>query len=205
MAMTLYGSPLSFPTYKVALMLSMAGEPFTFKFVNLRQGEQKKPEFLAMNRFGQVPVLVDGDEPMSQSNAILSRLAYKLGKFTGGSPAGQKATQEWLCWEADQLLPGIARPRFFKRFMEKPDPTLLDHYTQRGEGALATLETALGKQSFLGGDAPSIADISCYATVVHAAEGGFDLARWPAVQAWVARMGQQPGVKPAADLMPMAS
>ena len=203
MAMTLHGSPLSFPTYKVALMLSMAGEPFTFQYVNLRQGEHKKPEFLAMNRFGQVPVLVDGDQTYCQSNAILSQLAYKLGKFTGGDPAGQRRTQEWLCWEADQLLPGIARPRFFKRFVQNPDPTLLGHYTERGEGALNTLETALAKEPFLGGAAPSIADISCYATVVHAAEGGFDLARWPSVAAWVQRMGGQRGAKPAPDLMPM--
>ena len=203
MAMTLYGSPLSFPTYKVALMLSMAGEPYTFQFVNLRQGEHKKPEFLAMNRFGQVPVLVDGDTPHAQSNAILAHLAAKLGRFEGGDAAGRRRTQEWLCWEADQLLPGIARPRFYKRFMQDPDPTLLAHYTERGEGALKVLEAGLAGQPFLGGEAPSIADISAYATTAHAAEGGFDLARWPAVQGWVDRMAGQPGVKPAAELMPM--
>ncbi|BBK41973.1 glutathione S-transferase [Allostella vacuolata] len=203
MAMTLHGSPLSFPTYKVALMLSMAGEPFTFQYVNLRQGEHKTPGFLAMNRFGQVPVLMDGDQPLSQSNAILLHLAGRLGKFGGGDAAGQRTTLEWLCWEADQLLPGIARPRFYKRFMPNPDPTLLAHYTERGEGALKTLEAGLAKTPYLGGDQPSIADISVYATVVHAAEGGFDLDRWPSVKGWVERMGGQPGVRPAADLMPM--
>ncbi len=203
MAMTLYGSPLSFPTYKVALMLSMAGEPFTFQYVNLRQGEHKKPAFLAMNRFGQVPVLMDGLTPHVQSNAILTHLAGKLGRFGGEGAAARQQTQEWLCWEADQLLPGIARPRFYKRFMQDPDPTLLAHYTERGEGALKVLDAALGAQDFLGGAAPSIADISVYATTAHAAEGGFDLARWPAVEGWVARMARQPGVKPAPDLMPM--
>ncbi|BBK32521.1 glutathione S-transferase [Stella humosa] len=203
MAMTLHGSPLSFPTYKVALMLSMAGEPFTFKYVNLRQGEHKKPEFLAMNRFGQVPVLVDGEQSYCQSNAILLHLAERLGKFGGGDAAGQRTTLEWLSWEADQLLPGIARPRFYKRFMQDADPMLVAHYVERGEGALKTLEAGLAGQPFLGGQTPSVADISVYATVVHAAEGGFDLARWPLVQAWVARMGGQPGAKPAPDLMPM--
>lgn len=203
MAMTLYGSPLSFPTYKVALMLSMAGEPFTFQYVNLRQGEHKTPEFLAMNRFGQVPVLMDGDQPLVQSNAILTHLADKLGRFDGGDAAGRQRAREWLSWEADQLLPGIARPRFFKRFTQDPDPTLLSHYTERGETALKNLESGLAGQPFLGGAAPTIADISAYATVAHAAEGGFDLARWPGVGAWSARMAAQPGVKPAAELMPL--
>ncbi|MCC7274553.1 MAG: glutathione S-transferase family protein [Alphaproteobacteria bacterium] len=200
MAMTLYGSPLSFPTYKVALTLSMTGQPYTFKYVNLRQGEQKTPEFLAMNRFGQVPVLVDGDQPLCQSNAILTYLAEKTGKMAGES---KQKTLEWLAWEADQLLPGIARPRFFKRFMPDADPVLVKHYVDRGEAALKTLDAALGGQPFLGGKSPSIADASVYATVVHAGEGGFDLDRWPNVKAWVERMGAQPGVKPAPDLMPM--
>ncbi|MGE0714550.1 MAG: glutathione S-transferase family protein [Alphaproteobacteria bacterium] len=200
MAMTLYGSPLSFPTYKVALMLSMAGEPFTFKYVNLRQGEHKTPEFLAKNRFGQVPVLDDGGEHFCQSNAILTHLSEKLGKLAGDAP---RQTREWLAWEADQLLPGIARPRFFKRFAPDTDPGLVKHYVDRGEGALATLDKALGAAPFLGGKAPSIADVSVYATVVHAAEGGFELGRWPNVQAWVGRMGIEKGVRPAVDLMPM--
>ena len=203
MAMTLYGSPLSFPTYKVALMLSMAGAPYEFKFVNLRGGEHKQPEHLARNRFGQVPALVDGEESYCQSNAILTHLANKLGKFSGPDAKAKQRDQEWLAWEADQLLPGIARPRFFKRFAPDSDPGLVKHYSDRGEGALKMMDATLGKQAFLGGASPSIADISAYATVVHAAEGGFELANWPNVNAWVERMGKQPGVKPAPDLMPM--
>jgi len=205
MAMTLYGSPLSFPTYKVALMLSMAGAPFTFSYVNLRAGEQKAPAFLAMNRFGQVPVLdVDGTY-LVQSNAILMDLADRLGRFSGPDAAGRRRDREWLSWEADRLLPGIARPRFFKRFMPDADPALVKHFTDIGEGALGLLGQALAGQAFLGGTAPSIADIAAYATVVHAGEGGFDLARWPEVAAWVERMGKVAGVSPAAVLMPMPS
>ena len=111
MAMTLYGSPLSFPTYKVALMLSMAGQPFEFKFVNLRQGEHKQPDHIARNRYGQVPALVDDGEALCQSNAILTYLADKLGKFSGPDAKAKQRDREWLAWEADQLLPGIARPR----------------------------------------------------------------------------------------------
>jgi glutathione S-transferase len=64
---TLYGSPHSLPTYKVALMLHLAGEPFSFRYVSFQKGMHKTPEFLALSRWGQVPVLVDGERASSRN------------------------------------------------------------------------------------------------------------------------------------------
>jgi glutathione S-transferase len=80
---TLYGSPHSLPTYKVALMLSMSGEPFSFRYVSFQRGMHKAPEFLALSRWGQVPVLLDGDRVHVQSLAIVEHLAETLGRFQG--------------------------------------------------------------------------------------------------------------------------
>src|SRR5882672_11605498 len=119
---TLHGVALSGPTYKVALMLTLCGERFAYRHVNLREGAHKTPQFLALNRYGQVPALVDGDLKLCQSGAILQYLADKFGKM-GGKTAEEKArVREWLFWEFDKLAPNVYRPRAIKRgFMKAED------------------------------------------------------------------------------------
>src|SRR5580692_5507797 len=88
---TLYGSPHSLPTYKVALMLRLAGEPFSFRYVSFQKGMHKTAEFLALSRWGQVPVLVDSGRIYLQSAAIVEHLAQRLGRFQGGYVATRQA------------------------------------------------------------------------------------------------------------------
>ena len=80
---TLYGSPHSLPTYKVALMLRLSGEPFSFRYVSFQKGMHTTPEFLALSRWGQVPVLVESGRIYNQSAAIVEYLAETLGRFRG--------------------------------------------------------------------------------------------------------------------------
>ena len=81
--LVLYGLHFSLPSCKVGLMLSLCGANFDYKHVDLMAGENKRPEFLAKNRFGQVPVLQDGSTFLCQSNVILQYLADKFGRFGG--------------------------------------------------------------------------------------------------------------------------
>ena len=104
---TLYGSPHSLPTYKVALMLRLSDEPFSFRYVSFQKGMHKTPEFLALSRWGQVPVLVDGGRIHLQSAAIVEHLAETLGRFRGADPAARQAVREWLYWDVDVLFPPI--------------------------------------------------------------------------------------------------
>jgi glutathione S-transferase len=78
---TLYGSPHSLPTYKVALMLRLSNEPFSFRYVSFQKGMHKTPEFLALSRWLQVPVLIDSERAHLQSAAIVEHLAGTLGRF----------------------------------------------------------------------------------------------------------------------------
>ena len=78
---TLYGSPHSLPTYKVALMLRLSDEPFSFRYVSFQKGMHKTPEFLALSRWGQVPVLVDGGRIHLQSAAIVEHLPKHWADF----------------------------------------------------------------------------------------------------------------------------
>src|SRR6267154_3366700 len=92
---TLYGSPHSIPTYKVALMLRLSGAPFSFRYVSFQKGMHKTPEFLALSRWGQVPVLMDGERVHLQSAAIVEHLAETLQRFQGGNSATRQAVREW--------------------------------------------------------------------------------------------------------------
>src|SRR5690242_1418485 len=104
---TLYGSPHSLPTYKVALMLRLSGAPFSFRYVSFQKGMHRTPEFRALSRWGQVPVLVEGDRVRVQSSAIVEHLAATLGRFEAPDAAGRQAVREWIFWEADALHPPI--------------------------------------------------------------------------------------------------
>ena len=131
--MTLYGIWLSGPTYKAGLALSLMGQPFAYKHVDLRAGAHKQPDYLAVNRYGQVPALVDGDLKLCQSGSILLYLADKFGKM-GGKTAEEKArVREWLFWEFDRLAPNIYRPRAIKRGFMKADDNVLSALHRPGQ------------------------------------------------------------------------
>ena len=150
--LTLYGIWLSGPTYKAGLALSLMGQPFAYKHVDLRAGAHKQPDYLAVNRFGQVPALVDGDLKLCQSGSILLYLADKFGKM-GGKTAEEKArVREWLFWEFDRLAPNVYRPRAIKRGFMKADDNVYQLYTGLAGDALKVLDASLAKSAFLVGN-----------------------------------------------------
>ena len=199
---TLYGHQLSGPTYKVALMLALSGEPFSYHHVDLRAGAHKQPEYLAKNRFGQVPCLYDGSHHFCQSASILQYLAEKLKKFGGKNAEEHARIREWMFWDFDRLAPGVFRSRAYKQGLRKAAQDVVDSFTGDGEAGLAVLEGHLGKQPWLVGEAPTIADVDCYGVIYYAADGGFDLARYPNLSAWKKRIEALPGFGTPEKLLP---
>lgn len=189
----LNGIWLSGPTYKVGLMLSLCGEPFTFHAVDLRGGEQRTPEFQAKTPFGQVPVLEHEGRTYAQSAAILDYLATTLGRFGGADATERAEIAAWMYWDFDRLAPGIYRSRSIRLGFMKVDEAVAAHYTGVGDAALTILETRLTGRDWLVGAAPTIADIDVYGVIAFAAEGGFDLSLRPAISAWKARVEALPG------------
>lgn len=199
---TLYGIWLSGPTYKAGLALSLMGQPFAYKHVDLRAGAHKQPDYLAINRFGQVPALVDGDLKLCQSGAILLHLADKFGKM-GGKTAEEKArVREWLFWEFDRLASNIYRPRAIKRGFMKADDNVHQMYLNQAGDALKVLDGALAKADFLVGSEPTIADVAVYGDVAYAEEAAIDLSPYANVKAWMARVEKLPGFKKYEDVLP---
>jgi glutathione S-transferase len=205
---TLYGSPHSLPTYKVALMLRLSGAPFSFRYVSYQKKMHKTPEFLAFSRWGQVPVLVDGDRVHHQSAAIVEHLAETLGRFQGGDPAARQLVREWMYWDIDVLFPpifGCYGVQLGQRNLLpiSVDPVIVDYHHQRAEMALSVLDSHLVDRNYLCAAGPTIADLFCYADAAFAEICAFDLNRWTNVARWAARVTALPGFQAPFALLAM--
>ncbi|KTB62533.1 MULTISPECIES: glutathione S-transferase family protein [Pseudomonas] len=192
-AIKLYGFPLSGHSHRVELMLSLLGLPSEFILVDLKQGAQKAPDFIAnLNRFGQVPVIDDNGTVLADSNAILLYLAnqYGHGQWLPSDPVGQARVQRWLSAAAGQLHAGPAAARLALVFGAEVDTVTA---ISRSHALLKLVEEQLSQSRFLVGERPSIADVAFYTYVAHAPEGNVSLADYPHVRAWLAGIEALPG------------
>ncbi|HYW63327.1 MAG TPA: glutathione S-transferase family protein [Bradyrhizobium sp.] len=205
---TLYGSPHSLPSYKVALMLRLSGAPFSFRYVSFQKGMHKTPEFLALSRWGQVPVLRDGERVYLQSAAIVEHLAETLGRFQGDDPASRQAVREWLYWDLDALFPPIFNSYAVvlgerKLLPLHVQPKIAAYHRARAEAALSVLDHHLAGRDYLCAAKPTIADLFCYGGVAFAEICAFDLPRWSNVARWSRRVTALPGFAPPFELLAM--
>ena len=200
--LVLFGSFTSSSSYKPMLYLALSGLPFSFRTVNLKNGVQRTEEYLAVNRYGQVPALRHRGLTIVQSNVILDYLARTTGHFAGAEEQERWQAREWLSWEADQIT-NVAKVRHYSRFREV-DPAVMAYFRPLAEGALGFVDRALadGRTWLAGGAGPTIADIGCWGRMVFMAEGGMDIATWPHLSAWAERLRTLPGFALPYDLIP---
>ncbi len=203
----LHGIWLSGPAYKVGLMLSLCGEPFDYVHVNLRTGEHKTPAFMTKQRFGQVPLLVDNGNGrnLCQSASILEYLAEHLGQFAGGTIEEKIEAREWMFWSFDRLAPNIYRSRGMRLGLRSMPFDTAAMYFNEGNVALKVLDDHLAGRDWLVGKGPTIADIDAYGVIDYAAAGGFDLAQYKNLSAWIARLKALKGFGSPEQLMPKES
>ena len=203
----LHGFAYSGPTYKVALMLSLSGEAFDYMHVNMMEGEHKQPHYLAKQRFGQVPLLVDRNNgrQLCQSAAILEYLADTLGQFGGATLDERLQAREWLFWDFDRLASPLYKARVVKAGFRKAAPEVVEDCIGAAKSGLAVLEAHLKGRSWLVGAGVTIADIDLYGVVSYAGDIGIDPADYPALKEWAGRMEVLPGFASARTLLPMES
>ncbi|CAB3897288.1 Disulfide-bond oxidoreductase YfcG [Achromobacter aegrifaciens] len=196
--LTFYSFPLSGHAHRVALMLSLLDVPHRKVDVDLRGGEQKRPPFLALNAFGQVPVIDDGGVVVADSTAILVYLAKRYGgqAWLPEDPAGAAAVQRWLSAASGPLAIGPAAARLVTLFGAAYD---VDSTLARAHALLKVMEGELAARDFLAGTTPTIADVACYAYVAHAPEGNVSLEAYPHVRAWLGRIESLPRFVPMAS------
>jgi len=188
MALTIYGDSISGNCLKVKWTADLLGRAYDWIETSVLKAETRTPEFLAMNPAGQVPlVLLDDGRPLAQSNAIILHLAE--GSRLIPADAYERARMlEWMFWEQYSHEPYVAVARFHVHYLGKAVADLDPKLIERGNGALQRLEDGLKDADFLVGGALSLADVALVAYTRVAHEGGFDLAGYPRVQAWVARV-----------------
>ena len=194
MALRVYGDSISGNCLKVKWVARHLGLPFEWVETSVLNAETRTPEFLALNPAGQVPlaILEDG-RPLAQSNAIILHLAE--GSDLIPVDAYDRARMlEWMFWEQYSHEPYIAVVRFQVAYLGKARETLEARLLERGDAALARLETQLKQTPFLVGSRVTLADIALVAYTRVAHEGGFDLALYPAVAAWVGRVEAALGI-----------
>ena len=194
----LYGDSISGNCYKLQLTCAQLGIEHDWHEIDIMAGASRTPEFLALNANGKVPVarLPDG-RCLAESNAILCYLADSSALFPATRFERAEILQ-WLFFEQYSHEPYIATSRFIVRYLGNPPERRDDLAAKRdgGERALALLESHLGRQDFMASCGYSIADIALFAYTHVADEGGFDIAGYTNLQAWLARVRAQPGFVP---------
>jgi glutathione S-transferase len=194
MSLTVYGTAASGNCHKVRLALDILGRSYDWHEIDLMRGETRSASFLAMNPIGKVPVLALDDRTfLAESDAIL----WYLGEGTPLVPEDRLARArvlQWMFFEQYSHEPAIAVARFIRRFQRRDDDPRLQELLRRGDAALAVMEGHLATHDWFVGDSLTIADLALFAYTHRAADGGFELARYPAVSAWLARCRAVRGV-----------
>jgi glutathione S-transferase len=189
----LYGHELSGNSYKAKLMLSLLGLDSEWIQVDLLKGAHKQPEFLALNPFGQVPVLVDGDIVLPDAQAILIYLARQYGGETWLPLEAELISRvvRWLSTAAGEVRQGPESTRLYYLF--NATSINLERAIQKSEFILTQLNQHLAQRQWLELGHPTIADVAVFPYIALVHDGKIDLDAYPHVLEWIDRVKHLPG------------
>jgi glutathione S-transferase len=193
--MLLYDSPVSGNCFKVRLLLAHLGIPFERRTVDVTD-RSNRPELLGgLNPALRVPTLVlDDGRALAESGAILWYFGEGT-RFVPADPYERAQVLQWMFFEQYDHEPAIAVVRFWLAYSGRPDDfaARVPERMAAGYRALDAVEQGLAGKHWLVGDSMSLADIALYGYTHVADEGGFDLARYPGIRAWLDRVAAVPG------------
>lgn len=193
--MKLYSLSLSGHAHRVRLFLALVGQPYETVEVDMAGGQNRSPDFLRLNPFGQIPVLDDAGTIVPDSNAILVYLAKRLGRadWLPEDAEGAARVQRWLSVAAGPIAFGPAAARLVTLFGARFDP---DDVIARAHRILALIDAELAARTWIAAGHPTIADVALYSYIAVAPEGNVDLASYGNIRAWLARIEALPGFVP---------
>lgn len=191
--MKLFGSSNSGHTFKVRSFLLLSGIPHEYQWIDLAIPRQQRPaDFVAASKFGEVPVLLDDERALCQSNAILIYLAQRHKQFCGHNEYDWQSILEWLSWETNRI--GFSVPNLrYALLWEKQPPEVLHYLRQRALTDLQTLNKTLTDRQFLLPSGPSIADLSCSAYLHWLSQIEVATTDFPHIQRWLSSIQALPG------------
>ncbi len=186
----LYGGKLSGHSHRVELLLGLLSLPY--ELIPTPPADRKTPAFLAMNPFGQIPVIDDGGVIVADSNAIIVYLAKRYDEkrtWLPEDPVGEAAVQRWLSVAAGQLAYGPATARLGTVFKLPVDCSQAAEIAGRLFGVM---DSYLAAHNFLAADYPTLADLACYSYTRAAPDGGVELSSYANIVGWLERLEALP-------------
>ena len=185
--------------HKVTMFLEEAGLPYTIQPVDIRSGDQFKPDFLKIAPNNRMPAIVDhapadGGEPISlfESGAILLYLADKTGRFIPSDIRGRTTVLEWLFWQMGGLGPMAGQNHHFSMYAPEQLPYAINRYVNETNRLYGVLNKQLEGRDYIAGEY-SIADMACYPWIVPYERQGQKLEDFPALKKWFERVAGRPG------------
>ena len=147
--------------YKVSVMLEEVELPYQVHPINIGEGQQFTPEFVAICPNSKIPVIVDGDTSVFESGAILIYLAEKTGQLLPRSGSERAKVLEWLMFQMANIGPMLGQANHFVNTAEEKIPYAIDRYLTESARLMKVVDDQLGRTEYLAGDY-SIADVASY-------------------------------------------
>ena len=185
--------------HKVQIMLEELGVPYEVKPIDITEGEQFTPEFLAANPNNKVPVIVDPDGPAGkpytviETGAILIYLADKFERFMPTDPEGRYEALQWLMWQMGGLGPMVGQAQHFFSYAVDKHPYSIERYTSESYRLVRVMEERLREREYLIGDY-SIVDMACFPWIRVHKMANMTLKDFPNVTRWYGAIRARPAV-----------
>ncbi|MCA7120993.1 MAG: glutathione S-transferase N-terminal domain-containing protein [Acidibrevibacterium sp.] len=193
--------------HKVHIMLEEIGLPYKVVPVNIGQGEQFRPEFLAITPNHRIPAIIDPDGPggkrfaLFESGAILIYLAEKTGQLIPAEPAARYLCLQWLMFQMGGVGPMFGQYNHFAAYAPEKIPYAIERYTNEVKRLHRVLDKRLSESDYLAGADYSIADIATFPWVRNPSRRGIDLADYPHVRRWHDAIAARPAVMRGVEVL----
>ncbi len=192
-------------SYKAALTLQIAGLEWEAVFVDFFNGEARSEAYRAnVNAMGEVPVLVNGDQHLSQSGAIQQFICQKYSPNLGGHEDDHFEVLRWVLWDNHKFSSYAGVTRFLMNFVpeDKRPSSVISFLQGRLKGSYATLDNHLQDRDWIVGAEPTVADLSCCGYLFYPEPFGFERTEWKNIDGWLSRIQKLPNWVAPYELMP---
>ena len=197
--MKLYGFPPSPNTWKVRAVAAHLDQKLDLQFVDLTKGQQRTPEYIALNPTGRTPTLVDGDLVLWESDAIMQYIASRTpNALWPNDPRVRADIMRWQSWQLAHWGADGCQPLIFERLVKQflklgaPDAAILAKGTDAFNREARVLDAHLAKQPYLAGKELTLADFSVAAPLFYAKEAELPLASYAHLRDWFGRVSALP-------------
>ncbi|MGE5652017.1 MAG: glutathione binding-like protein [Bacillota bacterium] len=193
--------------HKIHIMLEECGLPYRVHHINIGEGDQFKPEFLAISPNNKIPAIVDADgpdgKPMSlfESGAILVYLASKTGKFLGNTDRQKFVTLQWLMFQMGGVGPMLGQAHHFRIYAPENIEYAVNRYTNEAHRLYGVIDRQLSKNAYLAGDEYTIADIATFPWLRSWKNQGIEWADFPNAKRWFDEISERPAVKRGVEVL----